>query len=774
MRVTLPCVCFLILFLNCSFYAQKDRQSWKAEFEQGSFYFLEKELDSTIHTNHPEKHEALKSLGDLYKVRGDIETAYFYWKQSDSILKTIDPGLNSRSIELAHLSNFYYEKFNPELTKFYNDSLVNVISKLGDLPIEDCWIWNVIAQSNKLALDKDNGPILSKALEEKVFPYYLKGIEIYESDERFLFDLARTFHLYANAYVDLVHAFSFNMRESQVVSKLEQKANKLYDKAIAIYKPLYGNNHYEIARTGYVKALLYQYAHPKPDPNEFNKTIKLFEYALSVFNISEVANVLNISEALGCAKQYHRALYQEYRLTSNLELKRKQDSIFNLSKKLWKDGLHLFKTKNSNQLISLYGLSPFSERIYQLYYECQVLNIVDMNEVFTCMQMLRYRDIIHWNETGDFSIKNIKDIQHTLKENQCYLDFSVLPKPLLFMITKDDIKSVELTVKNLDVNLLQDAINSKDFNQFVNASSCLSQLLIKEIDISTFDDVYITASGWFTHIPFQALLYSKKNIKGNDFRELDYLIHHTDIHYLFNTSDFKFDTLMHPWNVDVYLPEYIGSKALPFAERFTEEFKFVAKILKGNNAKSSSFTSSPSSILHYSGHGIGSFLKRESAQLTFYDKSINVSDIYASNICADLVVLNACSSGVGVFTQGDGVDGFSRAFYMKGVKQIMSSFWDLDDRASHQIMKQFYENLARGKKSNQSLRESQITYISEAKNSDLAAPYYWAGHQLYGMSQSFEKQIKSEEENRAYLWYCIPLLVALILYISFRIRPAKS
>ena len=109
MRFTFILFCYFILFLNGSIHAQQAKQSWKTKFEKGSFESLEKELDSVIQMNRPEKQAALQLLGDLYKVRGDVETAYFYWKQSDSVLISKAPGLDSKAIELAHLSNFYLQ-----------------------------------------------------------------------------------------------------------------------------------------------------------------------------------------------------------------------------------------------------------------------------------------------------------------------------------------------------------------------------------------------------------------------------------------------------------------------------------------------------------------------------------------------------------------------------------------------------------------------------------------------------------------------------------------
>ena len=774
MRVILPCLFFLILFFNSNLFGQSDRPSWKKQFERGSFDSLEKKLDSIIQTSHLEKKEALKILGDLYKVRGDIETAYFYWKQSDSILNTINPGLNSKAIELAHLSNFYYEKFNPEMTKLYNDSLIVVVSQLKNLVTQDCWIWNVMAQSNKLSLSEGNAKRLLNKYEQNVFPFYEKNIRNYKSNNDFHFELARTYHLYANAHVDLVHAFNSDLTNRGMLIRLENKANLLYNKAIAIYTSMFGPDHYEIARVAYVKGLLYQYAHPEPNAFEFKKTIDLFEAALAVFDINNTKNIVNVGEALGCAKQYHRTLYQKYRLTSDIELKGKQDSIFNLSKKLWKDGINSFKTKNPNQLIALYGLSPFTERIYQIYHEYKVMGIVDVNDVFHCMQQLKYQDKKKWNESQNTIVNSIEDVQHQLNVRQCYLEFLSVPKPMVLLVSRDQFNLVELDVDKSDVDLFYKAINTRDFNDYVTSSIKLSRILFRYVELSKYDELFISPSGWFTQIAFQALLVSSLNTSTKDYRKLDYLLNHVDIQYLFSACDLKVSSSIRPWQIDLFVPQYNDNLSLPFAELFAKEFKYGANLYKGQDAISSTFKNTISSILHYSGHGNGSDVQREAAELTFSDCSIGIKDIYESKVHPNLVILNACSSGKGVFNSGDGVNGFPRAFYMMGTQQILSTFWDLDDRASHKIMETFYQNLALGIGSNHSLRQGQRNYISSAKNSSMAAPYYWAGHQFYGPNQSFQKQMEAIGLERFY--YIIGAICCglLIIYIFFKIRPAKS
>ena len=754
--------------------AQNQRHLWKEQFELGSFDSLEKELDSAIRNNHPKKHEAFKILGDLYKVRGDVETAHFYWKQSDSISKTNDPGLNSKAIELAHLSNFYYEKFNPDMAKLYNDSLLVVVSQLKNLVTQDCWIWNMIAQSNKLSLSEQNAERLLNKYKQHVFPFYEKNIRNYKSNKGFRFELARTYHLYANAHVDLVHAFNRDLKNRDMLIRLENKANLLYNKAIDIYMNIFGPYHYEIARVAYVKALLYQYAHPDPNAFEFEKTIDLFESALTVFDIKNSNNIVNISEALGCAKQYHRSLYQTYRLNNDLYLKHKQDSIFELSKKLWDEGITLFKSKNPNQLISLYGLSPYVERIFQVFHEYKVMGIGDLNDVFHCMQQLKYQDKKQWDTTRETGNKNLYDVQQQLKEKQCYLEFLCIPEPLVLIISKDQSKLLELDVKESDIVRYVNSLKSRDFNDYVKTALSLKRLLFKTVNLSNYKELFINASGWFTQVPFQALLVSDENINNKDFRELDYLVKHLDIQYLYNVRGLESLNNSCSWEMDLFVPNYSEAMDLPFARRFAQDFQFDSELFHGDKAQSELFKNSSASILHYSGHGEGSDFRREAARLTFSDKSIGVGDIYASKNRARLVVLNACSSGKGVFNHGDGIDGFSRAFYMKGTQQTLSTFWDLDDRSSHYILQKFYSKLSEGKSSNRSLRESQMDYILSAKNSDQAAPYYWTGHQMNGASQIFQLNKSGRGGGTVAFWISLCCFGGLVYFISFKIRSAKA
>ena len=63
---------------------------------------------------------------------------------------------------------------------------------------------------------------------------------------------------------------------------------------------------------------------------------------------------------------------------------------------------------------------------------------------------------------------------------------------------------------------------------------------------------------------------------------------------------------------------------------------------------------------------------------------------------ADLVVLSACQSGVGVVTP-DGISGMLDAWKIAGAGSLVSSLWNVDDEATAFFMRCFYEALSAGK-----------------------------------------------------------------------------
>ncbi|HKV11899.1 MAG TPA: CHAT domain-containing protein, partial [Thermoanaerobaculia bacterium] len=97
---------------------------------------------------------------------------------------------------------------------------------------------------------------------------------------------------------------------------------------------------------------------------------------------------------------------------------------------------------------------------------------------------------------------------------------------------------------------------------------------------------------------------------------------------------------------------------------------------------------------------------------------------------ADLVVLSACRTGLGEEVMGEGLVGLSQAFMHAGAPRLVASLWNVDDRATSELMKRFYgAYLAENLPPPQALRKAQISLWRESR---WQAPYYWAGFVAQG------------------------------------------
>lgn len=112
------------------------------------------------------------------------------------------------------------------------------------------------------------------------------------------------------------------------------------------------------------------------------------------------------------------------------------------------------------------------------------------------------------------------------------------------------------------------------------------------------------------------------------------------------------------------------------------------------------------------------------------DGLLRAYEIRGLDLSADLVVLSACSTGVGRELRGEGPLGLSRAFLSAGASRVVVSLWDVEDKSTAELMSRFYEShLAAGLSPAQALRQAQLSIWRDPR---WAAPYYWSGFVLEG------------------------------------------
>ncbi|HEX6899121.1 MAG TPA: CHAT domain-containing tetratricopeptide repeat protein [Thermoanaerobaculia bacterium] len=144
-------------------------------------------------------------------------------------------------------------------------------------------------------------------------------------------------------------------------------------------------------------------------------------------------------------------------------------------------------------------------------------------------------------------------------------------------------------------------------------------------------------------------------------------------------------------------------------------------------------------IVHFATHGV---LDTEHPELSGValsmvdergqprDGFLRAYEIYRLRLPADLVVLSGCETALGREVRGEGMVGLTRAFFHAGARRVLVSLWPVEDRATAELMRGFYEGLfARGLPPAEALRRAQDDI---RRRPDRQAPHYWAGFILQG------------------------------------------
>jgi CHAT domain-containing protein len=145
-------------------------------------------------------------------------------------------------------------------------------------------------------------------------------------------------------------------------------------------------------------------------------------------------------------------------------------------------------------------------------------------------------------------------------------------------------------------------------------------------------------------------------------------------------------------------------------------------------------------IVHFATHGLlntihpelsGIVLSLVNKERQQQDGFLRLQDIYNMKLPAELVVLSACQTGLGKEIKGEGLIGLTRGFMYAGAPRIVASLWKVDDRATSELMKRFYQGMLgpEALRPAGALRQAQLSIWKEKQWRE---PYYWAAFVLQG------------------------------------------
>jgi CHAT domain-containing protein len=144
-------------------------------------------------------------------------------------------------------------------------------------------------------------------------------------------------------------------------------------------------------------------------------------------------------------------------------------------------------------------------------------------------------------------------------------------------------------------------------------------------------------------------------------------------------------------------------------------------------------------ILHFATHGLLNSKHPDLSGLVFslvdeqgraQNGYLRSYEIYNLKLNADLVVLSACQTALGKEVRGEGLIGLTRGFMYAGAPRVVASLWRVDDRATAELMKRFYQGMLKQKlRPAAALRAAQVSMLKEKRWS---APHYWAAFTLQG------------------------------------------
>jgi CHAT domain-containing protein len=316
-------------------------------------------------------------------------------------------------------------------------------------------------------------------------------------------------------------------------------------------------------------------------------------------------------------------------------------------------------------------------------------------------------------------------------------------------IFRVDQHSVQMSKVDTIELLKQHVLALHDF--FVNASAINNQVeQYKNLAFEVAGSLHLTKpfatphlifvpDGVLNLIPFDALLYEKAS--GTSYQDFPWLLKKYTIAYqpsaLIYTSTARPPVALDRKSVLGIFPVFHNSALeLDYSVKEADDIRNQTdgSFVLNQAATQQVFLEHASQfqIIHLSTHA-SSGTDVAPPSIMFSDSTLYLPRIYGLNLKADLLVLSACETGVGVLVKGEGAISLAHGFQFSGIRNAIFSLWKVNDNSTATLMGNFYRQyFASGNKA-EALRLARQEYLKDDAISNASkSPYYWAGFVYYG------------------------------------------
>lgn len=322
-------------------------------------------------------------------------------------------------------------------------------------------------------------------------------------------------------------------------------------------------------------------------------------------------------------------------------------------------------------------------------------------------------------------------LQYILNDEQGYGLLNTERETLLFELEGVQNLNEKLVEAHLELNNF--SLNKQNLDQYHFLANDLFKKLVPEEVYALIKDKQLIVIPDYNlqKLPFEALV---TNAEGPN-----YLISDSEIRYAYSLSYLnakaKVNTATDNGLLALAPVEFqaLGLANLGFSGLEVQEIQKIygGELLLHQTATKSKLLENLENygVVHLSTHA--DIDDNGNHWVALSDEKLFLNEIYALKNQAEMVVLSACNTSRGELKKGEGVMSLARAFFNSGAKSVVSSLWQVHDKAGKDIVVEFYTGLDKGLTKSAALRRAKLNYLEENQRASLS-PSLWASLIIIG------------------------------------------